>query len=300
MDNKTLTRAEFEALAKQNNWEVYTQRQIYQFSQDILKSVDETERLNGAIDYASLNRVEVINNDLTKSIMFYREQQVEWDRAEDGTLMKARSGIYKDTPANRKKGIVGQRYGAVKKEDHSKDLDEKKVGDWLQEKLNNNRFTFDSGAIDFQEAAENYVKEHGGDVDTVRKKMKKIRSEYKKQWRAKREAEDKERQAKWDKIREDKENATGNKPVKISDLKVGDIISTYPTGGGDYKIVGFANDGKTLRVTQNLSKYDYKTGKTTNQLEVRRWTPKDEKLYVHKDFSDRVKNDSRFRGGKNE
>lgn len=113
--NKILTRAEFEALAKQNNWEVYTQRQVYQFSQDILKSMDETERLNGAIDYASLSRVEVINNDLTKSIMFYREQQVEWDRAEDGTLMKARSGIYKDTPANRKKGIVGQRYGETKK-----------------------------------------------------------------------------------------------------------------------------------------------------------------------------------------
>lgn len=115
MDNKILTRAEFEALAKQNNWEVYTQRQVYQFSQDILKSVDETERLNGAIDYASLNRVEVINNDLTKSIMFYREQQVEWDKTEDGTLMKARSGVYKDTPANRKKGIVGQRYGETKK-----------------------------------------------------------------------------------------------------------------------------------------------------------------------------------------
>ena len=115
MDNKTLTRAEFEALAKQNNWEVYTQRQVYQFSQDILKSVDEIERLNGAIDYASLSRVEVINNDLTKSIMFYRESQIEWDRDESGQLMKARSGVYKDTPANRKKGIVGQRYGETKK-----------------------------------------------------------------------------------------------------------------------------------------------------------------------------------------
>lgn len=106
-----MTRKEFEALAEQNNWEVYTQRQVYQFSQDILKSVDEQERFNGAVDYASLSRVEVLNEDLTKSVMFYREQQVEWDRTEGGTLMKARSGVYKDTPANRKKGIVGQRYG---------------------------------------------------------------------------------------------------------------------------------------------------------------------------------------------
>lgn len=129
MDNKILTRAEFEALAKQNNWEVYTQRQVYRFSQDILKSVDETERLNGAIDYASLNRVEVINDDLTKSIMFYREQQVEWDQDENGVLMKARSGVYKDTPANRKKGIVGQRYGETKK-------DRKTAKEEIQEAIN--------------------------------------------------------------------------------------------------------------------------------------------------------------------
>ena len=111
-----MTRQEFDKLAEQNNWEVYTQRQIYQFSQDILKSVDPIEREHGAIDYVSLNRVTVVNDDLTKSVVYWREQQVEWDKAEDGTLMKARSGVYKDTPANRKKGIVGQRYGGKKEE----------------------------------------------------------------------------------------------------------------------------------------------------------------------------------------
>lgn len=111
-----MTRQEFDKLAKQNNWEVYTQRQVYQFSQDILKSVDPIEREHGAIDYVSLNRVTVVNDDLTKSVVYWREQQVEWDKAEDGTLMKARSGVYKDTLANRKKGIVGQRYGGKKEE----------------------------------------------------------------------------------------------------------------------------------------------------------------------------------------
>lgn len=111
-----MTRQEFDKLAKQNNWEVYTQRQVYQFSQDILKSVDPIEREHGAIDYISLNRVVVVNDDLTKSVVYWREQQVEWDKAEDGTLIKARSGVYKDTLANRKKGIVGQRYGGKKEE----------------------------------------------------------------------------------------------------------------------------------------------------------------------------------------
>lgn len=121
-----MTRREFDKLAKQNNWEVYTQRQVYQFSQDILKSVDPIEREHGAIDYISLNRVVVVNDDLTKSVVYWREQQIEWDKAENGTLMKARSGVYKDTPANRKKGIVGQRYGG-KKEETSEEK-EKKYG----------------------------------------------------------------------------------------------------------------------------------------------------------------------------
>lgn len=121
-----MTRQEFDKLAKQNNWEVYTQRQIYQFSQDILKSINPIEREHGAIDYISLNRVTVVNDDLTKSVVYWREQQVEWDKAEDGTLMKARSGVYKDTLANRKKGIVGQRYGG-KKEETSEEK-EKKYG----------------------------------------------------------------------------------------------------------------------------------------------------------------------------
>lgn len=111
-----MTRQEFDKLANKNNWEVYTQRQVYQFSQDILKSIDPIEREHGAIDYISLNRVTVVNDDLTKSVVYWREQQVEWDKAEDGTLMKARSGVYKDTLANRKKGIVGQRYGGKKEE----------------------------------------------------------------------------------------------------------------------------------------------------------------------------------------
>lgn len=111
-----MTRKEFEELAKKNNWETFTQRQVYQFSQELLKSVDLKEREWGAIDFVSLTRQEVVNDDLTKSIVFWREQQVIWDKAENGELMKARSGVYKDTPVNRKKGIVGMRYGQEKKE----------------------------------------------------------------------------------------------------------------------------------------------------------------------------------------
>lgn len=133
---KELTRAEFNELAQKNNWEVFTQRQVYQFSQDILKSVDPIEREHGAIDFVSLNRQEIRNDDLTKSVVYWREQQVDWDKAENGTIMKARSGVYKDTPVNRKKGVVGMKYGQEKKGDEGHSEDSKKETSGMLKKEN--------------------------------------------------------------------------------------------------------------------------------------------------------------------
>lgn len=123
--DKVLTRKEFQELAKSNNWEVYTLEQVEKFSKDILKSINPKEKEFGAIDFVSLNRQEVINDDLTKSVMFWREAQIEWDSKDSDTLTKSRSGIYKDTPVNRKKGIVGMRYGKEKEEKKEQPKDQK-------------------------------------------------------------------------------------------------------------------------------------------------------------------------------
>ena len=110
-----LTRKEFEELVQKEGYEVYTSKQVEKFCSDILKSTDTKIKENGAIDFASLTKVTVRENDLSKSIMFYRPASVEWKDVEDPeTLMKSRQGYYKDTPANRKKGIVGKPYGDVK------------------------------------------------------------------------------------------------------------------------------------------------------------------------------------------
>lgn len=121
---KELTRDEFNYSASKNDWEVFSEREVYQFSQSILKSIDPIEKEHGAIDFVSLTRQEVRNNDLSKSVVYWRESQVEWKKSPSGELMKARSGVYKDTLVNRKKGLVGQKYGAEKKEKVSETKDE--------------------------------------------------------------------------------------------------------------------------------------------------------------------------------
>lgn len=114
-----MTRAEFMEFVSKNGHEFYTVQQLQAFSEDIKKSIDPIEKEHAAIDFVSLERVEVRNEDLTKSIMFWRPAQIEWKEETDPkTLQKSRTGYYKDTPANRKKGVVGKPYGDSKAEDH--------------------------------------------------------------------------------------------------------------------------------------------------------------------------------------
>lgn len=110
---------EFLSLAEKNNWEVYSLEQVRNFASDVVKSIDPTEREHGVIDFVSLNRVVVVDENFNKSVVYYREPQIEWKDADQETIEKAgatglpvknKLGFYKDTPANRRKGIVGMPY----------------------------------------------------------------------------------------------------------------------------------------------------------------------------------------------
>lgn len=110
---------EFKDLAEKNNWEVYSLEQVRDFASDVVKSIDPTEQERGAIDFVSLNRVVVVDENFNKSVVYYREPQIEWKDADQETIEKAgatelpvknKIGFYKDTPENRRKGIVGMPY----------------------------------------------------------------------------------------------------------------------------------------------------------------------------------------------
>lgn len=110
---------EFKDLAEKNCWEVYSLEQVRDFASDVVKSIDPTEQEHGAIDFVSLNRVVVVDENFNKSVVYYREPQIEWKDADDETIEKAgmtglpvknKIGFYKDTPENRRKGIVDMPY----------------------------------------------------------------------------------------------------------------------------------------------------------------------------------------------
>lgn len=129
---------EFKDLAEKNNWEVYSLEQVRNFASDVVKSIDPIEQEHGAIDFVSLNRVVVVDENFNKSVVYYRDPQIEWKDADPETIEKAgatglsvknKIGFYKDTPQNRRKGIVGMPYKKdteyKKKEKEDSDKSEK-------------------------------------------------------------------------------------------------------------------------------------------------------------------------------
>lgn len=107
------TQKEWDELLKSQNIETFSEKNIRTFMEGYKKDqdkMDEFEKSCVLADIVSLQRVEVLNNDLSKSIYFMRETQTEVkDKVKDfsSNLYKSNVLVYKDTPLNRLKGIVG-------------------------------------------------------------------------------------------------------------------------------------------------------------------------------------------------
>ena len=119
IEDNMITRSDFEKSLKLNGLESFDENVVGEWLKDnrslIEKSkVGELDDLEKSmldefkVMATSLKKVVVVEDTLEKSVVYVRPQQVEWDTAEDGEILKSRSGIYKDTPENRKLGRYRQ------------------------------------------------------------------------------------------------------------------------------------------------------------------------------------------------
>lgn len=108
---KEFTKKEFDAFVAKNGYETFTADQVLKFNQEIINnqnSMDEFSKSCAAADFVSLNRAIVVDNDLVKSVVYYRECQIEpLEKEEFGSIMKSKQIVFADTALNRFKGIVG-------------------------------------------------------------------------------------------------------------------------------------------------------------------------------------------------
>lgn len=108
---REFTKKEFDAFVAKNGYETFTADQVLKFNQEVInnqESMDEFSKSCAAADFVSLNRAIVIDDDLVKSVVYYRECQIEpLEKEEFGSIMKSKQVVFADTALNRFKGIVG-------------------------------------------------------------------------------------------------------------------------------------------------------------------------------------------------
>lgn len=115
MEIREYTRDEFNKFIEQNNLESFNSNQIDAFSHDVVEKskkgeLNEFETYCAAAEYAMLEKAIVVENDLTKSLVYYRPTQVETVEIPDGIFksINDKSTLrYKETSLNILKGIAG-------------------------------------------------------------------------------------------------------------------------------------------------------------------------------------------------
>lgn len=112
---KEFTCQEFEEFVQKNDLEVFSKKTIEKAIDDMKSLRDEFEKSCLCADFKSLTKAIVINDNLEKSIVFFRPSQVELKeniQEYSNNLEKSKNLVYKDTELNRFKGIVGMVVGS--------------------------------------------------------------------------------------------------------------------------------------------------------------------------------------------
>lgn len=110
----SITRQEFNELLKSSEIEVFEADKVLGWLSEVLKSAGNltlSEISAAKVEYDSLSQLMVVNDDLTKSFYYTRPTQVEErtfvETTVDGVNKSMTVKMYKDTPLNRFRGIVG-------------------------------------------------------------------------------------------------------------------------------------------------------------------------------------------------
>jgi hypothetical protein len=156
-----IARKDFDRVCELNNYEVFTEKQVSSLTNHIKGIIEKSNRETLTPteiqsihaykeDMPELKKAIVLNNDLSRELLYYRERKVIFDdvieKSEDGEITKARTGTYANTAQNRKLGRVGRKYDPrdKKAEEESKGKTEGKKEETKEELLSKmNKMVFD-------------------------------------------------------------------------------------------------------------------------------------------------------------
>lgn len=140
---KKISLATFEQVAADNGYEVFTAEEVAAYYKDGLQKSMKNELTSDekelfAADIAFLQKAVCVDENGKEVTRYFRPEQVNWEKTEDGVLLKGIAGVFADTPTNRKLNRVGEAF--VPSPDFMKSLESEEINEDIIKAMRTGRY----------------------------------------------------------------------------------------------------------------------------------------------------------------
>ena len=174
---KKISLATFEQVAADNGYEVFTAEEVAAYYKDGLQKSMKNELTSDekelfAADIAFLQKAICIDENGKEVTRYFRPEQVNWEKTEDGVLLKGIAGVFADTPTNRKLNRVGEAF--VPSPDFMKSLESEEIDEDIIKAMKTGRYADTPENRRLHRVGQPYAKREGKGTEETDKEKKRV------------------------------------------------------------------------------------------------------------------------------
>ena len=174
---KKISLATFEQVAADNGYEVFTAEEVAAYYKDGLQKSMKNELTSDekelfAADIAFLQKAICIDENGKEVTRYFRPEQVNWEKTEDGVLLKGIAGVFADTPTNRKLNRVGEAF--VPSPDFMKSLESEEIDEDIIKAMRTGRYADTPENRRLHRVGQPYAKREGKGTEETDKEKKRV------------------------------------------------------------------------------------------------------------------------------
>lgn len=174
---KKISLATFEQVAADNGYEVFTAEEVAAYYKDGLQKSMKNELTSDekelfAADIAFLQKAVCVDENGKEVTRYFRPEQVNWEKTEDGVLLKGIAGVFADTPTNRKLNRVGEAF--VPSPDFMKSLESEEIDEDIIKAMRTGRYADTPENRRLHRVGQPYAKREGKGTEETDKEKKRV------------------------------------------------------------------------------------------------------------------------------
>lgn len=174
---KKISLATFEEVAATNGYEVFTAEEVAAYYKDGLQKSMKNELTSDekelfAADIAFLQKAVCVDENGKEVTRYFRPEQVNWEKTEDGVLLKGIAGVFADTPTNRKLNRVGEAF--VPSPDFMKSLESEEIDEDIIKAMRTGRYADTPENRRLHRVGQPYAKRESKGTEETDKEKKRV------------------------------------------------------------------------------------------------------------------------------